>query len=802
MIVHYLRVAKRHLFHYWHVNLISLLGLAVGLTSGLVIFLVVNYMFSFDRYHPHLDRSYWIVTDIKREKTMPTDAAPRPLADVLRHEYAFVESAVRLETFYGRTLSVPDGKGGWEKKFAEARTVCFTEPQYFELFGVDWIAGNPKTALKAPNTIVLSERYVRKYFDTTATAAMGRTIRLDNQANLVVTGVVKDPPPNTQLRYDAFVSYATIPVQEGSKALDDWQGLQAMCFVRLHEVAELGLLVKTLPVIRQKYLPAEEVAHYDYQVLPLAELNHERSGTAPRPILYALVGIGVLLVMAGCINFINLATARALKRAREVGVRKVMGSTRWQLIGQFMLETTLLVILSMVVALLLTQLSLPLVNQTLATQIEMLRPELSILDVFQPQALGWFIGLLIGVVILAGLYPALVLARFTPAKALSVQPAGRKRKGMTVRQALILGQFVLMQVFILSVLVMTTQLRHMQQVEWGFRLESILVVFLPQHQATALAPLREQWMRVPGVEQVAFGSDPPASAYNRPSPFSYHTATQPEPFETRVRAIDENYLSLFGLSLIAGRNVRAADTSGREVLVNEMMVKQLGIASVGSIIGKSLRVKDAERVIVGVVRNFRSGDLHQPISPITLIHDVPHSRVAMLRLHTADKSQTIKAIQQVWDKLLPDQVYHGDDLPDLIRSFTATERLLSGLVQGFALIAIGLSVLGLYGMVTFLTELKAKEIGVRRILGAQTTQLLWLLGREFGKLLGLGFLVAASIGAWLLSVWLQQYTYRISVSGWLLGGTLVSAALITALTVSRQVVKAVRSNPVHYLKSE
>jgi putative ABC transport system permease protein len=800
MIIHYLTVAKRQLWQYWHVNLISLLGLSVGLTSGLVIFLVVNYLFSFDRYHPHIDRAYWLVTDIKGEKTTPTDAAPRPLADVLRRDYAFVEKATRLETFFGRTLSVSNGKGGWVKKFAEARNVCFTEPEYFDLFGVEWVSGNPKTALAAPNTIVLSERYARKFFDSTT--AIGRTLRLDNRTDLTVTGIVKDPPTNTQLRYDGFVSYTTIPVLEGPTALADWKGLQAMCFVRLREGTDPILLQQSLPLIRRKYLSANEANQFDYQVLPLAELNHQRSGIAPRPVLYALIGVGVLLVMAGCINFINLATARALKRAREVGVRKVMGSTRGQLVGQFMLETALLVIGSMLVALLFTQLSLPFINRTLAATVEMLQPSLSIRDVAQPRAVGWFLGLLVGVILLSGLYPAFVLARFNPAKALASQSTTRLTGKLTVRQGLVWGQFVLMQLFILSVLVITAQVRHMQQVSWGFQHESTLAVFLPQHSPAPLSTLRQGWGQIPGVERVAFGSDPPASPYNRPSPFSFHSATEPEPFETRIRAIDEHYLSVFELSLVAGRNVRSTDTTGRDVLVNETMVKQLGISSPAAIVGKTIRVKDAERVIVGVVRDFRSGDLHQPILPITLIHDLPHSRVAMLRLSPTHAKQTRRAIQQVWDTQLPDQVYRAEALTDLLASFTELERLLVNFVQAFALVAIGLSCLGLVGLVTFLSETRAKEIGVRRVLGARTAQLLWLLGREFGKLLGLGFFVAAPAGAWLLSGWLQQYVYRIAINGWLLAGTLVLTGLITVLTVWRQALKAARTNPIHYLKSD
>ena len=803
MVFHYLRVARRQLWWHRQVNLISLLGLSLGLASGLIIFLVVDYLFSFDRYHPHAERSYWIVTDVIGETTMPTDAAPRPLAPVLRRDYAFVETAVRLETFYGRTLSVPNGKGGWLKKFAEARTVCFTEPQYFTIFGVDWISGNPKTALAAPNTIVLSERYARKYF--AAAPALGRTLRLDNQVDLTVTGIVKDPPANTQQRFDAFVSYATIPVLEGPMAQvdTDWQGLQAMCFVRLRPGADPNQLRQALPQIRRQYLPAQDAPHFAYQTLPLTELNHQRSGEAPRPILYALIGVGMLLVMAGCINFINLATARALKRAREVGVRKVMGSTQGQLIVQFMAETALLVIGAMSVALLLTQLSLPLVNRTLAASIEMLQPKLSILDVMQARAIGWFLSLLIAVTLVSGLYPAFVLARFKPAKALTGQPLPRLGRGLTLRQALIGGQFVLMQGFILAVLVISAQLTHLQQATWGFTYESVLVIFLPQQGGAPLSALRQAWEQIPGVEQISFGSDVPASAYNRPSPFSYHTTTEPEAFETRVRAVDGYYLSVFGVDLVAGRTVRAtSDSTGHDALVNETMVKRLGVYSPAAILGKRIRVKGSDRTIVGVVKDFRSGDLHQPVLPLTLVDDGPHSRVAMLRLSPTASGQTRQTIQRGWDRVLPAEVYHAEMLADLMAGFTATERLLAGLVQVFAWVAIGLSCLGLYGLVTFLSEAKAKELGVRRVLGARTSQLLWILGREFGRLLGLGFLVAAPLGAWGLSSWLQQYADRISVNGWLLAATLILTSLITALTIARQALKAVGANPIHTLQRD
>lgn len=799
MLAHYLSFAWRRLWREKQVNLIRIANLSVGLASGLVIFLVVNYMLTFDRYHPHTDRTYWVVTDVKRESVMPTDAAPRPLADVLRSSYPFIESAVRLETIFGRMISIPDGKGGWARKFNEARNMCFTEPQYFSLFGVEWVSGDPKTALSEPNTIVISERYAQKYFNTAL--PIGRTLRFDNRVDLTVTGIIKDPPPNTQLRYDGLISYATIPGLESQAALQDWLGLQSMCFVLLRDGASEVQLTRALQAVKKQFLPAAEAAHFDYQILPIEELNHQRSGMAPRPVLYALIAVGLLLVGASCINYINLATAQALQRAHEVGVRKAIGSNRFQLIKQFMLETAMLTFFSVCLALVLTQLALPWANQTLNDQDETLRPGISILDLLQPEALRWFLPLILLVTLMAGLYPAWALSGFNPTKALAGR-LSRGARGLSIRRTLITGQFLLTQLFLIVVLVITSQLRHMRKVDWGFLHEGKLAVWLPQERNAEYARLRDGWQRIPGVGPVALASDPPASRFNRPVPFSYHTATEPETFETIIRAADENYLPVFGIQLVAGRNFDATDTTGRQVIVNQQLCSRLGVSSPAQMIGKRMRIKDADRTIVGVVKDFRSGDLHQPVVPVTLIHELQHATMAVLTLAGPPSASWDKQARAVWEQVLPDELYKSAPVNSLLESFTDMERLLAGFVQVFACIAIAMNCLGLYGLVTFMTETRAKEIGIRRILGARTGQMLWIFGREFSRLMVLGFIIAAPLGWWITAGWLQQYSYRIHLDAWLMLATLALMAVITTLTVLGHAMKAAVSNPVNYLRSQ
>jgi cell division protein FtsX len=575
-----------------------------------------------------------------------------------------------------------------------------------------------------------------------------------------------------------------------------------MCFVLLREGTNPGQLATTLKEVRTKNLSAEKATQFAYHMLPLEELNHERSGMAPRPVLYALTAIGLLLVLAACINYINLATAQALQRAREVGVRKVVGSSQFQLIRQFLLETAILTFFAVIASLILTQLAMPLVNQILAKQVDMLHPAISILDLLQPRSLQWFLILIAGVIILAGLYPAWVLARFNPNKALTGQLTMQTVGGFNIRRALITGQFILSQLFLIIVLVISAQLKYMQKVDWGFKQERKLAVWLSQPNPVPYDRLRQSWLQLPGVESVTYGSDPPASPYNRPTSFNYHIASKPEPFETRLRAADEHYLSAFGLTLVAGRNFRATDTTAQEVLVNETLVRQLGVSPLSAVVGKRMRVKDADRVIVGVIKDFRSGDLHQSSLPVTVIHDLGHTMMAVLTLSPASSHTTLRAIQQVWDQALPERVYKADRLDDLLSSFLDMERLLAGFVQAFALIAMVMSCLGLYGLVTFMAEGRAKEIGVRRVLGAHTQQLLWIFGKEFGRLILIGFIIAAPLGWWLTGSWLTQYAHRIASSAWLIVATLGITMLITTLTVLGHALKAAVESPVKYLRAQ
>ena len=805
MLRNYIDLSLRNLWRNRKVSAISIIGLAVGLAGGLVIFLLVSYLFSFDRYHANADRTYWLVTDIRHDNVTPADAVPRPLGEVLRRDYPFVESAVRLENMFGRIISVPDNQGRFVKKFEESRTVCFTEPQYFNVFDVEWVEGDPKSALVAPNTVVLSERYAQKYFGDDK--PIGRILRFDNQVNLIVTGIIKNPPSNTKLRYDALISYSTIPVLmggEGERSMQSWGNTRAMCFVTLRAGTPVEQLTSVFSVIKKKYMTAKEASMFDFHALPLSDLSHnpQYGGHAPRPILYALIIVGILLVLAACINFINLATARAMKRAKEVGVRKAIGSTRWQLIGQFMTETTLITLGAVVLALLLTQLSLPLLNTALAV----LRADLSVLDLLQPRALAWFTALVLSVILLAGFYPALVTARFNPVTALRASSSGRlttqQAGSVSIRRVLIVVQFFITQFFVIGVIVLLAQVRYLQKTELGFTKEAILTIPVPTQNVTRQQALRERLGAIPGVEQVALGADPPASFSRGPVPFTFDTRTEPEKFPTRVKVGDMNYVPLFGINLVAGRNFRTNDTTQTEALVNILMSKQLGFRSPGELLGKRLTIWGATRTIVGVVNDFHTDALKIGISPTTILNYAGENHMAALKINPASMPTTLKAVEKTWNGLFPEHVFKASFVDALLSELYLTEHILLGLAEAFSLMAILICCLGLYGLVAFMAEVKTKEIGVRKVLGANLSQLLGLFGREFSKLIVIGFMLAAPLGGFLMNNWLQGYAYHIELGWWFFALTLLIAVGITVLTISCESMKAVLTNPARILRME
>lgn len=782
MLSDYLRISFRHLWKNRTSTVINVLGLTVGLSCGILILLLVTYLFSFDRYHYKADRIYWVVTDIHRENTLSVDATPRPLGTILRQDYPFVESAVRLENLFGRVITIP----GTSLKFEESRNICFTETQFFEVFDVQWLRGNKATALSSPSSVVLSERYSRKYFGSTD--VIGRVLRFDNQQDLTVTGVIGNPPSNTKLGYEVMVSYPAI-------GQPDWGNTPAMCFVVLRDGASPRQLTAALSQVHGKYLSAGEARLLDFKALPLSELNHntQYGGAVPRAILYILIAIGILLVLAACINFINLATAQAISRAKETGIRKAIGSTRTQLIIQFLTETAIVTLFAVFISLIVVQLNLPLLNNALSV----IRADITILWLFRPGFLGWFIGLIIGVILLAGLYPSFVLTRFSPIAAIHGRIAAAKTRGVSLRKTLVVTQFFITQFFIIAVIVMTAQVRYIQQTDLGFHKEAILTVAIPASTAIKQQTLRQQLSQVPGVEQVSLGLETPASRRNDPIPFTYEN--QSAGFPANVKIGDMQYASLFGLRFLAGRNFISNDTLNAEAIVTAITVKQLGLVSPDDILGKRINIWGQDKTVIGVVADFHSQDLHHVVKPVILLNYPSENKMVAIKLC---RGANIAAIEQAWSAVYPEQIFHMTFVDDVIAQFYLIESILLGLIQVSSFVAILIGCLGLYGLVLFVAAARNKEMGIRKVFGASVTSLTTLLMKDFLRLVGIGILIATPLAYIAMNKWLQGFAYRVDISWWMPGLAGVLIVGIAMLTVGWESLRAAGKDPVRVLKAD
>ncbi|GAB4021867.1 ABC transporter permease [Spirosoma koreense] len=802
MLRNYLTITFRTLLRYRTYSLLNIVGLAVGLACGILVFLVVGFQLSFDTHHQKADRIYRIVAELTHENTTYSRGTPKALAEVLRRDYPFIETAARIKRMRSGLLSLPNAQGGFLKKFQEDRAVAFVDPKLFDVFDFQWATSNPQVALSKPNSVVLTQKYARKYFG--GANPIGRTLRLNNALNLTVTGVLKDHPTATNLSDEVYISYNTVPSlgPDVAQSFQDWENLDSeeMTYVTLREGTPVSQLEASLPAVVRKHYTAQAAGIYHFHAQPLSDVhfNINYGGKVQRQLMYALGFVGLFLVLAACINFINMATAHALRRSKEVGVRKAMGSTRGQLFGQFMTETAIITLAAVALALGMAQASLPAVSKAMAV----FNVTFSLTALLEPRSLALFL-LLIGlVIVLAGFYPSLVVSGFNPIAALRRKMTTDQVGGISVRRGLVVVQFFITQLFVISVLVIMAQLNYVRNMDLGFTRETVLTIPVPSADPLKQETLRSRLLQIGAIQDVTLGNAPPASNNINETTFTYDNRTEPEKFETRTKVGDMHYVPLFGLKLLAGRNFRTNDTSVHEILINAMLVKRLGLKSADETLGKHLNVWGTDHTIVGVVNDFHVNSLRKGVVPLVIFKNFSENQMAALKLSSTNLPQTLKQVETVWNGLFPEQVFHFQFMDEILDRFYTAETIMLGFAQVFSLIAILIGCLGLYGLVSFMAESKMKEIGVRKVLGARLGQILWLFGREFGRLILLGFLVAAPLGWWLMHAWLQDYTYRIELAWWYFGATLLLATLITFATVSVQSLKAALMNPVKSLRSE
>ncbi len=794
MLKNYFKIAWRNLKRNQSYALINVLGLSLGMACGTLIFTLVKYHLSFDDFHPAKDRIYRIVTEFHEDGVDYSPGVPAPLGKAFRNDYAFTEKTARVAGFGSSLISIPSSRDN--KKFKEENGVAFAEPEFFDIFNFPLKTGDKRSMLTELNTAVITQNISDKYFPKEN--PIGKIIRLNNKIDFKITGILQNIPTNTDRKQEIYLSYSSLKQRSEWMASDSsWGSIGSgmQCFIKLKPHVLPTDVAKVFPAFKKKYLGKDALVDF-FNLQPLADIhfNTDYDGDVNKKYLWALALVGLFLITTACVNFINLATAQALKRAKEVGVRKVLGSLRGQLFWQFIAETALITVFALFISWCLAQLSIPYINQLFKT-------ELSV-NIFKDVPLTIFLLLLsVLIVFLSGSYPGLILSNFKPVAALKGKLTQKDAGGFPLRRVLVIVQFAISQILIIGTIVISTQMRYALNADLGFKKDGIVLLNLPDSSRTKMNTLKTRLLAVAGAEKLSFCFEPPASNSNNETDIKYENRPVKEVWQVNTKDADDQYIPTFGLKLVAGRNIFPSDTT-REYLVNEATVRKLRLKSPQEIIGKIIEVNDKKAQVVGVLKDFNNLTFRSAISPIVISPKYPQYNYAAVRINLNNIKPALTAFEKVWKETYPEYVYSAVFVDEKIAKFYELDNTFLRLVQGFAGIAILIGCLGLYGLVSFMAAQKTKEIGVRKVLGASLQNILWLFGKEFSRLLLIAFVIAAPL-AWLaMHHWLQEFVYRISIGPWIFLVAILSTFVIAGITVGFKSVKAALANPVESLRSE
>ena len=797
----------RSLWRQKEFSLLNVLGLGVGIGSALVLFMLIRYERSFDTFHTKLDRIYRVVSsETYRSGITEFDGdAPVPLVDALRREFPQVEAAADVYRSW-QQIDIP-GKGGAEKKFVSES--YFVEPSLFSILDFPWLQGNPQADLSEPYTMAIAQSVAETWFGHWQDV-VGKTVLVgDERRPYQITGIMKDPPPNTDVSIKIAFSFATFRTISPGWFTDpvNWDSFSSgsQCYFLLKRGATIAAMNRLLPgFVATHYTPLFE--HSDSRdssfFQPLKEmhfdatLDHPGKPSLSSNELWALGLIGCFLLLVACINFINLATALSINRAKEVGVRKVLGSNRNQLLLRFLGETAFLVGLSLLLGCILAELAIGPIAR-------LLDKDISPTALFSPGTLLFLLAMGIAVTVLAGVYPGMVLSGFNPTHALKSKVSTRTIGGVSLRRGLVVFQFVIAQLLIVGTFVVLRQMHYFRTKPLGYDDKAIALVDIPSSNPRN-AYFKNKVLQIPGVRAASLCNSAPSNDGVWTSGFTLEHHTHQEGFEVVYKMADADFLSTFHIGLAAGRAPYPSDTI-REVMVNETTARDLGYRNPADIVGKTISItyRDKRDIpIVGVVRDFVSTTLRVKIKPLILLTDTAQYSTLAVALDPEKIGEAMPRIETLFGDLYPERIYNASFVDERVASLYKTEVMVVTLFKLFAGLAIFISCLGLYGLVSFMAAQKTKEVGIRKTLGASVQSIVLLFSKEFTLLTIGAFVIAGPLGYYLMSKWLQQYYYQTTI-GWDIFAAAIGLSIAIAwATVGYRAVRAALADPVKALKHE
>ena len=799
---------------------INVLSLSIGISAALVIFLIVYYEFSFDKFEKDGDQVYRVVMDMKFGGNDGHSAAvPAPLGSAIQSEVTGIDLTVPVFQFQGdATAKVSIAKEGSDKPtvFKSQPDIVFTNQQYFYLLPYQWISGSAKTSLQSPFSVVLSENRAKQYFPSLPIAdIIGKQINYNDDLTVTVSGIVKDLNETTSFTAEEFISLPTVDQTDlkDNFMMNNWKDWMAysQLYVKLIKGTNAAQTEAQLKTLLKKYNPdanKDSNNTMQFHLQPLSDMHFNtlyagfKQRVAHKPTLYGLLAIGIFLLLLGCINFINLTTAQATQRAKEIGIRKTMGSSRGQLIFQFLGQTFLITLIATILSFFLA----PVLLKMFA---DFIPAGLHFDPVNQPYIFLFLFLLILAVSFFSGLYPALILSRYKPVAVLKNQvytSVGETRHAW-IRKTLTVSQFVIAQFFIIATMMVSKQINYSLNADLGFKKEAILSFDVPRDTANAhRAQLLNEIKNIPGVQIVSNGFLTPADEGAAFSDIKYNDGKNEIKESVQIRWGDTNYLKLFQIKLLAGRNVSQSDTI-KEFVINETYAKDLGFKKPEDAINKQLDFNGKKMSIVGVMHDFHEQSMHSYVGPIVFASFNQRSYFFHVSLQPQNAEGTlwqnaISKIQKAYANLYPEQDFSYKFFDETIEKFYESEENTASLLQWATGLTVFISCLGLLGLVMFTINTRTKEIGIRKILGASVTNIISVLSTDLMRLVFIAFLIAAPLAWWAVYSWLQDFAYRTAMSWWVfvLSGTIM--LLIALLTLSMQTIKAALANPVKNLRTE
>jgi putative ABC transport system permease protein len=806
MLKNYFKIALRNVRRNKIFSAINILGLSIGMTVCFIIMLFIQDELSYDRYHTNANNIYRIIfkASINGGKINESNVMP-PVAAALQQDYPEVKTATRIRTM-GKPRVFIDGK-----LFTDASLV-FADPNLFDVFTIPLIQGDKHSALVQPNSIIISKTLAQKYFGREN--PVGKLISFNNAKDpkpLKVTGVFENIPSNSHFHFDMFGSMATDP----DATSDSWMTSNYFTYLLLQDGYDYKRLEAKLPGMVEKYMGSQiqqamglnleqfrtKGNELGFALQPLTSIHlHSNTSSEFEPggninNIYIFGAVALFMLLIACINFINLSTAGASKRAKEVGVRKVMGSGKQDLIKQFLLESLIITCIALLISAVLVQLALPVFNNLSGKNLTF---GFSLKLMVVLAGLGLLTGLL------AGIYPAFFLSSFKPIAVLKGKFTPQTGS-YSIRSGLVVFQFFISVCLITGTIVVYKQMQFIQHKKLGYDKEQLLVLNNSWALGKNEQVYKKELLNDPRVANVTIsGYKPTGPSYSNNS-LAYPAGRDNQLMKTVEYSVDEQYIPTMGMQIVAGRNF-AADrpTDSLGMIINETAAKAFGWGN--NAVGKTIIRENSFKghntafTVIGVVKDFHFRSLHEAITPLLM---VLHPETGLIvKVKTKDVAGLLKSMQQQWTKFHATEPFSWSFMDELYNKTYTAEQKTGRILNIFALLTILVACMGLFGLTTYTTEQRAKEIGIRKVLGASVSQITGMLSKEFLKLVLIACLIAFPLSYWAMHTWLQDFAYRIDINGWIFCLAGAIALVIALITISFKSIKAALANPVKNLRTE